>query len=116
VLKAGYRNYLDGMVFLLHGIDERNTTRNHAWMKSQYARVRTIITRRHVRPAPLMYLVIVEILLHTLITSFLANLVRGELTFPSVREGVRGWMAGLTVKLMDIDASVEAVRRARDTG
>jgi hypothetical protein len=54
--------------------------------------------------------------LHTLVTSLFVNLVRGELTFPSVRQGVRGWMTGLTVKLMDIDASVEAVRRARDTG
>lgn len=116
VVKAGYKNYINCSMFILHGIDERQTARHHEWRKYHYSRIRTITTRRHVRPALIRYLVIGEILLHTLVTSLFVNLVRGELTFPSVRQGVRGWMTGLTVKLMDIDASVEAVRRARDTG
>jgi GT2 family glycosyltransferase len=113
VERAGYHNYTDCDTFVLHGIDERQPVREHPWLKEMYARRRTITTRKAVRSRPVRWLVLTEILVHTLVSSALHNLLSCRFTFPSVRGGLRGFFSGLRAPLTDgRDLVEEAVRAA----
>lgn len=110
--RAGYHNYTDCDTFVLHGIDERQPIRDHPWLKEMYARRRTITTRKVVRSPLIRWMVLSEIFAHTLISSALHNILRGEFTFPSVRSGLRGFLSGIRAPLTDSKALVEEAVRA----
>jgi GT2 family glycosyltransferase len=113
VERAGYHNYTDCTTFVIHGIDDRQPVRGHPWLKEMYARRRTITTRKAVRSPLVRWMVLLEIFAHTLISSALHNVARGELTFPSVRSGMRGFLFGIRAPLTDSKVLVdEAVRAA----
>ena len=114
VLKAGYTNYASLDTFVLHGIDKRHKERSHERRKYIYAR-RRVITTRKVSMSPLIKIfTIAEIFVHTMVTSILHNIIRGRLTFPSVRQGLAGWWFGITAKLTENEKLVDEARRARE--
>ena len=113
VLKQGYVNYADPHTFALHGLATRQPTRDHAWIKYQNARRRAITTRKTIGNRTLRWLIIIEIFLHTLITSFFSNILSRRFTFPSLASGIRGWFEGATVRLTDDRTLIERARKAK---
>jgi GT2 family glycosyltransferase len=113
VERAGYTNYTSCDVFAIHGFDERHPTRDHAWLKEMYTRRRVISTRKIARSPIVRALVLAEIFLHTLVTSAVQNILAGDLTFGSVRSGMRGFFGGATIRLTDTDELIKRAALAR---
>jgi GT2 family glycosyltransferase len=111
--RAGYRNYTTCDVFAVHGIDERHPMREHSWSKEVYARRRAISTRKVLRSPVVRILVLGEIVLHTVVTSAVSNLLSGDLTFPSVKSGIRGFIDGATTPLINTEKLIDRAEAAK---